>query len=393
MKQYSRRNPQFATWLGGIAVGAMAMYLADPIGGKRRRLLVQEKMRTASARTGGALSQVMHGTGNRLSAAQYRAKDLMRRQALDDEGLHARVRNAVSRLTSIPSDIGIKAEQGCVTLSGLIAAKEKDRLLQKLRQMPGVHELRDHLAMRHDNRTRSFLSGQRQKTQHDAGETARMIEQKTAQTTASAGGAMIGAARRIPVGALLAIAGLGYAIQGMSRGKFRRFNAASTTAPQKKTIHLQKSIDIQASPETVFNIWSKYDNFPQFMSHLVEIQSTGIQQSHWTMRGPGGVNVEWDAVMTKYMEPTMLAWKTEPGSPIDHNGSVRFEASNGGTRATVRMYYRPAAGKADSLAALLSNDPEQELENDLMRMKTYIEGKNFPHEVPEMSSSSGQVLH
>jgi osmotically-inducible protein OsmY len=166
VKQYSRRNPQLATWLGGIAAGAMAMYLADPVGGKRRRLLVQEKMRMASARTGGALSQVMHGTGNRLSAAQYRAKDLMRRPALDDESLHARVRNAVSRLTSIPSDIRIKVEQGCVALSGMIEAKEKDRLLRKLGQMPGVHELRDHLAMRHDNRTRSFLSERRQDTQH-----------------------------------------------------------------------------------------------------------------------------------------------------------------------------------------------------------------------------------
>ncbi len=388
MKRYSMRNPQLITWLGGIAMGAVAMYLADPALGKRRRLLVQERVRTASGQTGSAIDNMMHGAGKRLSALQSQAKTVLRRNALDDEGLQARVKHAVSKLASVPHEISIKAEQGSVILPGIIAAKEKNRLVQKLRRLPGVREVRDHLETRNSERKALF----RRKERRDISADISNESGKAVHAAASAGGAAIGAARHLPVGALLAVAGLGYAIKTLGRAKFSA-PRSHAIAPRTQAIHLQKSIEIQASPETVFNIWAKYDNFPQFMSHLVEIQTLDAERSHWTMRGPAGVNLEWDAALTKYLEPTMLAWKTEPGSPIEHNGLVRFESSNGGTRVTVRMFYGPAAGRSDSLVALLGNDPERELEEDLLRMKNFIEGKNFPRDFGHASSSSGQVLH
>lgn len=404
MKRYSMRNPQLGTWLGGLAIGAMAMYLADPAQGKRRRGLVQEKMRIATEKTGNALEHAMHSTGNQLSQAQVRAKSMLRRKEFDDESLKDRLRNAIAMLASVPEEIRIKAEQGKVTLTGAVAAKEKNRLLRKLRRMPGVRELRDELELKSTDR-RSWRRKEARKDAFDESAT------DASQAVESTGRTIKGMARRLPIGALLAVAGLGYTIQRLGKNvqtqprsqdsgripesSSRTYGSSRTGdgSLQEGTIDLQKSIEIQASPETVFNIWSKYDNFPQFMSHLVEVQSLGGQRSHWLMQGPAGVNIEWDAELTEYLEPTTLAWKTEPGAPVEHSGSIRFEASDGGTLATVRMYYKPEAGQSNSLAALLGSDPEKDLEDDLLRMKNFIEGTNFPHENAQIAPSSGQVLH
>lgn len=388
MKHYSMKNPRLTTWLSGIAVGAVAMYLSDPAQGKRRRLLMQEKLRTATDRTGAAFDKAMHGTGNRLSAAQSRAKSLLQKQPFSDESIAARARQLAAKLSGLRETIQVKAEHGSVTLSGgtALAAKEKNRLIQKIRRVPGVREVRDHLETRGGSRMGAFLKTKLQRTRHAASEAAEHGLESTGQV-------MGAAARRLPVGPLLAIAGLGYAIQSLGRSTLRSSYRGKPATPERG-IHLQKSIDIQASPETVFNVWSKYDNFPQFMSHLLDVQSSGAQRSHWLMQGPAGVDLEWDAVLTKYMAPTMLAWRTEPGTPIEHNGSVRFEASDGGTRATVRMFYSSASGRNDDIVTtLLGSDPEQKLEEDLHRMKNFIEGNRFARESTQASSSSGHVLH
>lgn len=380
-KQNSTSLPGAAA-LGGIALGALAMYLADPVQGRRRRELVQEKMRTASEATGSVLSEAMHRTENRMSSAQLRAKSLLRRKQLDDESLQDRVRNTVAMLASFPEEVRIKAEQGKVILSGTVAAKEKERLLRKIRRIPGVRELRDQLELKTIARKPWF---------RDAHASPRHSSALDASSE-KASDSIKGAARRLPIGAMLTVAGLGYMIQRLGKSVQKRPRMRGT-ASRNEEINLQKVIEIQASPETVFNIWSKYDNFPQFLSHLVEVQSLGMQRSHWIMRGPAGVGVEWDAELTKYMEPSLLAWKTEPGAPIEHQGSVRFESYNGGTRATVRMHYKPVAGRTNSLAALLGDDPEQDLENNLLNMKNFIEGSNIPHDLTRISPSSGQVLH
>jgi uncharacterized membrane protein len=382
------KNPQWTTWLGGIAVGAIAMYLSDPAQGKRRRLLMQEKIRTATDRTSAAFGKAMHGTGTRLSAAGSRAKGQLQKQGFDDESIAAHARLLAAKLDGLRDGIEVKAEQGCITLSGAaaVAAKEKNRLIQKLRRIPGVQEVRDHLETSKGSRMGAFLKPKLQGTRHAANDVAKKGVEST-------GGAISSAARRLPLVPLLAIAGLGYAIQSLGRSKIQP-SYRSKAVSQGKEIHLQKSIEIQAAPEMVFDTWSNYDNFPQFMSHLVDVQSSGAQRSHWLVQGTAGVDLEWDTVLTKHMAPTMLAWRTEPGSPIEHNGSVRFKASSGGTRVTVRMFYSPGPGRnGDIVTTLLGSDPEQKLEEDLYRMKNFIERNDFAREMPNTTSSSGQVLH
>jgi uncharacterized membrane protein len=110
----------------------------------------------------------------------------------------------------------------------------------------------------------------------------------------------------------------------------------------RRAVTIHKIINVEAPVEEVFAFWSNYQNFPRFMSNVRQIQETGNNRSHWVVAGPGGVPVEWNAVVTNYVPNQSLGWKTAPDSPIQHAGIVRFESNpNGTTRVEVRMSYNP----------------------------------------------------
>jgi uncharacterized membrane protein len=128
-------------------------------------------------------------------------------------------------------------------------------------------------------------------------------------------------------------------------------------------------------------MWSNYENFPHFMSNVQKVQDLGNGRSHWVVNGPAGTVIEWDAVLTESKPPEELAWRTEPNSPVQHQGKVRFDPENGGTRVQVQMEYGPPAGVVGhAVAALFNGDPKKQMDEDLMRMKTFIESGIPPHD-------------
>jgi uncharacterized membrane protein len=68
--------------------------------------------------------------------------------------------------------------------------------------------------------------------------------------------------------------------------------------------------------------------------------------------------------------------------PRGHSGACRliqFERVNGGTRLDVEMSYSPPAGVLGHVVAkLFGADPKTELDEDLLRMKTFLETGKAP---------------
>jgi uncharacterized membrane protein len=115
------------------------------------------------------------------------------------------------------------------------------------------------------------------------------------------------------------------------------------------------------------------------MSYVEEVRELPDGRQHWEVEGPAGARIEWDAVITERRRPDVLAWCTEPGAAVEHEGRVLFDAIDGGTLVTVEMSYRPPGGAiGHGVAALLGRDPKQEMDRDLERMKAYIEGRRAP---------------
>jgi uncharacterized membrane protein len=148
-------------------------------------------------------------------------------------------------------------------------------------------------------------------------------------------------------------------------------------------IEIRHSIDIDTPVERVFEFWSRFENLPQFMSHVREVRSLGGGRTHWVVSGPAGTPIEWDAVTTRFEANRMIAWRTVEGALVEHTGSVRFSRHGNRTRVHVTMSYRPLGGMlGHGVAALFGADPKSVLVEDLERFKALME-KQRPEAVGE----------
>ncbi len=377
--EYQTRSTEipWLSWMGGIALGAIAMYIADPVQGRRRRALIQDKLTHVTHATSRLMDQTLHGAHNRWSGLQASAMRMISpRQAkpIDDHVLEARVRSRLGRAMSHMRDVEVHAHQGAVTLSGNLDSEAQEKVVRLVAAIPGVDTVLGTMET-HTEKIYSFIA-------------------RSPLWIAGAAGAgfltWYALTRRQPLGLLAAATGLGL----MSRGDaVARRGAVKLIAHGAQGYEAERTIDIAASPDVVFDVWSRYENFPHFMSQVTEVRDLGQNRSHWIVQGSEGQDVEWDSLLTASERPHRLAWRSEPNASVDHEGIVLLEPAGKGTRATVRLFWRPPAGTSGTALAVLSaTDPETVLEDDLHRMKEFIE-RGLPARGEAGGVSGGNVLH
>jgi uncharacterized membrane protein len=147
-------------------------------------------------------------------------------------------------------------------------------------------------------------------------------------------------------------------------------------------IRIHKTINIAAPAERVFEYWANFEHFPQWMSHVRSVRDEGGNRYHWMVDGPAGVPVEWHSELHDVIENRQMAWRSIPGSMVDHSGRVQFEDDGaGGTRVQVDLCYVPVAGAVGhAIAKAFGTDPKSEMDADLMRFKSRVETGNLPHD-------------
>ncbi len=391
--EYQTRGMELSwtSLMGGLALGALAMYVADPSQGRRRRALLQDKMSGATHKTTQLMNQTLRDTRNRLTGLQAEARRMITsRQAkpIDDHVLEARVRSRLGRAMPHLHGIEVTAEQGLVTLSGNIPREDQDGLIEAVEAIPGVEGVR--------------CNSHWHEAEHHEG-IGSMFSGRSPLWMAGALGAGLltwyGLKRRQPLGLVAAATGLSLMARGRLLGMGSSGQGAAASAipgTSWEGFEAERTIDIAASPEVVFDVWSRYENFPHFMSHVIEVRDLGQKRSHWVVQGTGGSEVEFDSVLTSSDRPRQLAWQSEPGATVDNEWRVMLEPAEGGTRATVSLSWRPPAGEVGKgVAVLMGPDPETALEEDLRRMKQFIE-RGLPSregEAPVTGSERSNILH
>lgn len=137
-----------------------------------------------------------------------------------------------------------------------------------------------------------------------------------------------------------------------------------------------KSIIVGAPVAEVFAAWADFESFPRFMEHVKSITRTGEKTTRWVAEGPLGQDVEWEAETTRLEPNKRIAWRSTEDSPVRTSGQVTFnELSRRETEVTVTLQYVPPGGIAGEAAARLLSDPEEMLEEDLRRFKSYVESR------------------
>src|ERR1051325_6183636 len=144
----------------------------------------------------------------------------------------------------------------------------------------------------------------------------------------------------------------------------------------KHGIHAKGNCIVNETPEEVYQFWRNFENLPRFMRHVDSVTDLGDGRSHWKVKGPAGMEVEWDATIVADVPNEVITWRTLENADGDHAGAVRFERAAGGrgTIIKVNLEYLPVAGVIGStVAKLFGEEPEQQLDDDLRRFKQVME--------------------
>jgi uncharacterized membrane protein len=397
-KRHSRKPSTLLALIGGAAVGAAAMYLSDPDRGKRRRAVARDKMQSIVSHTSGALDVASRDLGNRVQGLRAQANRMLRRrgETADDDVLEARVRSKIGRAISHAHAIKIQARGGCVHVSGPVLAHEKKALLSTVRSVHGVTSVEDHTEQHEE----ADIPGLQGEGRVRSAPRMRIMQDNwppgLRAIAAFGGGSLgvLGLVRRTPASFALAAAGMVLIARSVSNMPLLR--AANQRVEGERVVNIHETIHIAATPETVYDAWRNYENFPRFMSNVKEVRDLGEGRSHWTVSGPAGTELEWQAMLTEDERGRMLAWQSMPDSMIEHAGSVEFIPEGDGTLVGVSMSYFPHATMAERAAAsvmsLFNGDPTRQMMEDLRRMKVFIEsGMQTPPTEAGTASAAGEA--
>jgi uncharacterized membrane protein len=182
------------------------------------------------------------------------------------------------------------------------------------------------------------------------------------------------------------ITGHSYVNEWLGRNPAVETNPARVSVPHQQGIHVVQSVTIRRSPEELYQFWRNLENLPRFMEHVESVEVYGNGRSHWRVKAPLGMNVEWDAEIITDLPNEVIGWRSLEDSQIANAGSVRFAPAygNNGTEMRVTLEYAPPAGKLGHVVAtLLGENPQQQVRTDLLRLKQLME-------VGQIASTEGQ---
>uniref|UniRef100_A0ABX1PLE5 BON domain-containing protein n=2 Tax=Aromatoleum anaerobium TaxID=182180 RepID=A0ABX1PLE5_9RHOO len=378
----------------GFGLGMLAMYLLDPDVGRRRRALVVDQFASTRNRLTHFADTAYRDAVNRSYGVAARLRPgTGRLQPMTAHQVEERVRARIGRVVRNSHALRVQArDDGTVVLSGPVLASEVNRLMSAVWSVRGVTGIEDQLQVHEQPGNVSALQGA---LAHEGRRGAGMAESwppSIRLLAGVAGGALAlaGLSRNRPLGMLQALLGGALVTRALANRKLGEV----TGMAGPRSVHIDKEMFIAAPPERVFDFWQHQENFPQFMRNVEEVRPTGEDCWHWKVAGPFGP-VEWDARITERELNRRLAWHTVEGAPVESEGRVDFEPAGEGTRLRVSMDYAPAAGAIGHAAArLLGRDAKTEMDEDLMRVKSFLEtGVAARDSAARRAAEDAQRLH
>lgn len=222
-----QRNERLAV-LGALGAGAAMMYYLDAEGGRRRRALARDRIKSTVNRGGDAVSTTARDLRNRSRGVAARARSRLRSEDdVGDEIIVDRVRSRLGRIVTYPRAITVTSHEGHVVLDGAVSADELDKLIAVVRTVPGVQSVDNQLTVHTTAEgVLADQSGRRVagRGEGEAGETRLRPATRLLEGAAGAVLVLTAARRRGFGGPLLGIAGLGLLTRAATSRTERRRN-------------------------------------------------------------------------------------------------------------------------------------------------------------------------
>ncbi len=141
--------------LVGAAVSAAAVYFLDPMNGRERRVLLQDRVRRAARQINRSTRDLRREVPERSFASRSKAAFRLKPDRAVSKAVCEAVRNSVSH----PESIDVAVDHGHVILRGQVRAHEHQRLLDEVRRLAGVFILTDRLGQQHGDGEYAIDSG------------------------------------------------------------------------------------------------------------------------------------------------------------------------------------------------------------------------------------------
>jgi uncharacterized membrane protein len=375
--------------LGSFLVGAASMYLFDPRSGRRRRAVMADGVTHAIKTERRFLDKAARDLENRAHGVVEKVKHPTRAD-VPEEVLRERVRAVIGRAASHPGAIAVAVRDHEVTLTGPVFEGEVPAIVARVAGVAGVDAVVD-LLERHRAADVPALQGGRPRRRVDGWRPRhRMMLGALGKLMFLAGHRRGGA-----LGTIAKLGGAALALRAFVNRPLGQF-----VGMQPCEVAIEKTITIHAPRTLVFALCTHIKEFPRFMEHVrsVCVAAEDPRRSRWSVDGPLGIRMLFEARITQLDQDHVLGWMTTPDSPIHHSGTIHFDDVEGGTRVHIQLRYRPPGGMlGHAFAKLVGADPRSRMNDDLVRAKALLElgrtrAHHFPVSLHELATEEREAL-
>lgn len=132
-----------------------------------------------------------------------------------------------------------------------------------------------------------------------------------------------------------------------------------------------ESVDVDVPIKIVYDQWTQFESFPQFMEAVQEIKQLDDTHTHWVIK-VGPVTKEFDATITEQHPEERVAWKSDDGP--NHAGVITFHyLDDDKTRVTAQIDIDPE-GFVENVADK-AGIVSRQIKGDMARFKEFIESR------------------
>jgi hemerythrin superfamily protein/ribosome-associated toxin RatA of RatAB toxin-antitoxin module len=134
---------------------------------------------------------------------------------------------------------------------------------------------------------------------------------------------------------------------------------------------VEKSVEVAVPVSTAYNQWTQFEEFPQFMSGVQQVEQLDDRTLRWVAE-IAGVRRQWVATVLEQVPDQKVAWAATEGAT--NAGAVTFQSLGPDrTQVTLTLDYEPE-GLVEKAGDAL-NIVERQAAGDLERFKSFIESR------------------
>ncbi|TKV29544.1 SRPBCC family protein [Arthrobacter sp. NamB2] len=135
---------------------------------------------------------------------------------------------------------------------------------------------------------------------------------------------------------------------------------------------VEETVVVNLPVTTVYNQWTQFEEFPQFMGGIKQITQLSDDRLEWVAE-IGGIRRQWEAKILEQVPDRKVSWAATEGAT--NAGTVSFEDLGGTTRVNLVLEYEPE-GLVEKVGDKL-NVVENQAKADLQRFKEFIESESY----------------